>query len=180
MLFMVSLQTARSSGTGFKKPPWFKVRPLYWMHIQYLQLGRSFKNSILLKHMSFTDDPPDHFSQFFFFFDFINKIENVLLHKERVNTSILDAETLWMVTNILLCVLMFSRERMQLFISLRIKMSTNTMYLTQFCLFLNDRNIPRMSKILKSATLTKLINDVDVILNLETSNVCYHMLVKYV
>jgi len=44
---------------------------------------------------------------------------------------------------------------------------------------LNDRNNRRISKILKSSTLTKLINDVDVILHLEPGNVCYHMLVKY-
>ena len=54
---------------------------LSWCHwiwlILYLalQLGISFKNFILLKHMSFTDDPPDRFSQFFYFFYFINKIE---------------------------------------------------------------------------------------------------------
>jgi len=40
-----------------------------------LQLGRRFKNVILLNHMPFTDDPPHRFSQFFSFFDFINTIE---------------------------------------------------------------------------------------------------------
>jgi len=32
-----------------------------------LQLGRSFKNFILLKHMPFTYDPSHRFSQFFIF-----------------------------------------------------------------------------------------------------------------
>ena len=47
----------------------FKVRPCN--ELTDLQQGRSFKNFILLKHMSFTDDPPDRplFTVFFIFYN---------------------------------------------------------------------------------------------------------------
>ena len=53
------------------------LRLLEWNGFTYLKPSRGFKNLLLFKYMPFEDDPPHRFSQFFFFFDFVDRIENL-------------------------------------------------------------------------------------------------------
>ena len=52
-----------------------------------LQLGRSFKNFILLKYMPFTDDPPRRFSVFLFF-NFLTRLKCFILFILKVDNKV--------------------------------------------------------------------------------------------
>jgi len=82
-----------------------------------------------------------------------------------------------MVTDVLLCALDFITWRIQLYISLHIKMCKTTLHNS---VHFQSIETSAVCLTMTSATLTKLINNVDVIFHLEPGNVCYHMLVKHV
>ena len=108
----------------------------------------------------------------------VPKRRSTTISTSRVKTSILYAETLWMVTDVLLCVLIFLHERIQLYISLRIKMSTNTWHNSVH--FWMTETSAVCPKYWKAQRLLNVSMTLTLFFNLEPGNVCYNMLVKNV